>query len=294
MKKILCFALVLLMCAALVSCGDDPSGTTEPTQPTTPTTASTLPSSSATDEPDIPVVIDIKNDPVKTDVGEYVTVMYNPAYANIETDVKKGVGSKENVTLTLTLNDGYVFDGWSVGNIMANGAKCVSTELTFTYEASESDTGARTMVYPNYSATLVYHANGGTSTTGELFTQTYPVTWYKCPSTLPEQGYFTREGYTLVEYNTKPDGTGYGVSLGSRMPLDDKPSVELYCIWAKQNDASDFDYVTNGGNIVIKGYKGTSETVVIPDTIDGKKVTTIHDLGEPETAVKTVILSKNV
>lgn len=102
-----------------------------------------------------------------------------------------------------------------------------SNEAEYTFTASKDIT-----VYANYSVSVIYNANGGTAKDGgELYTQKYSVVMYKCPNTLPDKGYFVRDGYTLVEYNTKADGSGTAVGLGSRIATDGESSMELYCIW---------------------------------------------------------------
>ena len=41
------------------------------------------------------------------------------------------------------------------------------------------------------------------------------------------------------------------------------------------NDASDFNYVVRGDHVEIKSYVGTSQTVVVPEEIEGKAVTVV-------------------
>lgn len=307
MKKLFALILAAAMCLLVAACtpkspeqGTTDSSTASQTVTTETTTSSSETISTTSTEPTVtdtsanrpnaPVEVAVKNDPVKTKVGSYVTVITNPAYCTFSGSAEKGVGSKETVTLNIKMNDGFTFDGWSVGGAVANGTKPSSTQTTLEMTAS-----AEMTIYANYSVSVKYNANGGTvKGGGSQYTQKYSVVWFKCPVTLPEKGYFTRDGYTLSEYNTKPDGSGTGISLGSRVFMDDKGEIELYCIWEKQNDESDFEFSSSGSGATVTKYKGTSEKVVIPDTLGGKNVTAIASGAFAGTAAKEVILSKNV
>jgi len=258
-------------------------GTTATTEETTATTEETTRHDPTTD-PDY-----VRNDPVMEKIGKYVTVMYNPAYCKVTGSAQSGIGSRENVTLTIEMNEGYSFNGWSNAKAIVSGGTVASRDTTYTFTAT-----ADTIIYPNYSVMVTYHSNGGTSKTGETYDQKYSVVWYKCPWTLPENGYFTRDGYTLSEYNTKPDGSGTAVSLGSRVFMDDKPTLDLYCIWEKQSDAEDFTYTVSGNEATITKYNGSDDTVVIPDKLGGVKVATIASGAFSGSKATKVILSKGV
>lgn len=278
------------------------SGTTEST--TSSTTAATTATTSGGTTPVEPTV---KNDPIDVLIGQYVTLRYNPAYCEVESSVKAGIGSKETVTLTIKMNDGFIFDGWTEKMIagytgegkdrkpvyvdtIVNGSGVVCTDTTYSFTVSEEKS-----VYANYSVKVKYDPNGGTvKGGGKTYEQKYSVVWYKCPVTLPEEGYFTREGYTLSEYNTKPDGSGTAISLGSRVFMDDKPETTLYCIWEKQSPEADFEYTVSGSLATITSYKGSDETVVIPDKLGGANVGVIGANAFKGSTAKKIILSKNV
>ncbi|MBO4354536.1 MAG: leucine-rich repeat protein, partial [Clostridia bacterium] len=222
--------------------------------------------------------------------GKYVTVMYNPAYCTVTAEVEAGVGSREEVTLKIKMRDGYIFNGWSEEKAIINGGAAKSTAVEYKFTAE-----AETHVYANYSVRIIYHANGGAVFGGaETYEQKYSVVWYKCPVTLPEKGYFVRDGYTLSEYNTQPDGSGTAISLGSRAFMDDEPTLDLYCIWEKQSSVEDFTYSKSGSEVTITKYNGSAATVVIPDKIDGAKVTKIASNAFKGSRSTKVILSKNV
>jgi hypothetical protein len=175
---------------------------------------------------------------------------------------------------------------------MANGGTADTKEATYTYSVTKSQD---TTIFANYSAVIKYDPNGGTvSAGGDTYTQKFSVVGYKCPNTLPEKNYFKRDGYTLVEYNTKADGSGISVSLGSKIAVDSLENATLYCIWEKHNEASDFITSSVNGGVAITKYNGTADNVVIPDTINGKTVVQISNGAFTGTSVKRVVLSKNV
>ena len=315
-KKILSLAMAAAISVSAVACGSGNAGTTG----TTVTTAATTTLGANTTTADIITTIATKIpgglnpdvaaetfDPVTIDLGGVAELVYNPLYCDIEYKIESGVGSKKNITLAITMKDGYVFDGWSksevgsdkkvTGGPMANGASAVSTKDVYTFEGVTAS--KQTVIYANYSAQIEYDPNGGTIAKGdnkEIYTQKFSMVGYKSPNTLPEQGYFTRAGYTLVEYNTKADGTGEAVSLGSKIGLTDSGKIKLYCIWEKQAEESLFTVSEVSGGVSITKYNGERDvdTIAIPDTIGGKKVVDIAENAFKFSNVKRVILSKNV
>jgi len=229
-------------------------------------------------------------DPITEMVGNYVTLEYNPMYCTVTTSFSKGFGAKEIVTLKVTMLDGYIFDGWSTVDYIcnANQNSIIKNTETYVFEVN-----VETKVFVNYSMRVVYEANGGTTSDGKTnLDTTFCLSEFKCPSTLPDKGQFIRDGYVLSEYNTKADGTGTAVSLGSKI-RSDSSTLTLYCIWLKTNDASDFTY-TKSSNITITGYSGSSKDVVIPETIEGKSVTTIAAYAFNGLNIESVFIPKTI
>lgn len=144
------------------------------------------------------------------------------------------------------------------------------------------------------SRTITYEANGGTalSNVGKTVTKKYDVAYHIRPNVSIGTDLFVRTGYTLTGWNTKADGSGTSVGLGSRMTVDD--SVTLYAQWAEWTDAEEFKYSIEEGCVVIYGYKGDADRVVIPETIRGLKVEIIAANAFKESLVKTVILPKTI
>lgn len=295
-KRLLAGLLAVLLCFALVSC-DNHNGDTETTESTSSSSASSSSesSSSETQKPVTPeapegfTALPVSDDLEAASIGRYVTLRYNGEAADIFYKVEKGIGSRENVTLTVSPKNGYTFDGWSVDDAIVNGRSAVSSE-TYTFTATYNTT-----VYLNSSATLNYHPNGGSFNGGFKGSETFSVVFFHNPSTKIAGNSFKRDGYTLIGYNTKADGTGDFVSLGERVNIHGKGEIDLYCVWAEATAADQFTYREINGNIAIQKYNGTAESVVIPEKIDGKTVKQISaGAFLNNSTLKTVVIPKNV
>ena len=307
MKKFIALFMAVMFCFIAASCtmsGNNKTTTTAPGVTTTTsrtTTGSdvttTKPSettTSTTTEEEPPIIEPQKEilDIETVMVGNFVRLQYNKATCTVETEVKKGVGSKQSVTIKVTMRDGFIYDGISVDNALVNkNGKRVTTSKTYTLE----NVSRETKVYVNTSMTVVYHTGEGKTSNGsDTKTVTFSLVGYHNPKTLEENGYFKRNGYTLVEYNTKEDGTGTPVSLGSRVDAEGKPSLDLWCVWQKNTDESSFKTETAMGGVRIKEYTGNDEIVCIPERIGGNKVIGIAANAFSGATMKEVIIAKTV
>lgn len=135
-------------------------------------------------------------------------------------------------------------------------------------------------------ATITYDPNGAE---GETVVKTYDKTYHKRPNTENGQALFARPGYTLVCWNTEPDGSGTRVGLGSRVTAEEP--VTLYAQWLPWTDASQFTYrKTQYNTLTIVDYTGEDEILVIPERIDGYRVSIINGLAFEDCSAKQVIL----
>ena len=303
-KRLIAGLLAALLCFALVSCNDTTedtsttaSNTTSSTSSTSASSSSSSTSSSATTQqpitPEAPTgftALPVSDDHEMVKIGKYVTLRYNGASADVFYKVEKGVGSRENVTLTVSPKNGYTFNGWSQKDAMANNTAASSTDTTYTFTAT-----ADTTIFLNSSATLNYNANGGTFSGGFNGKETFSVVFFHNPNTKIAGNDIKREGYTLIGYNTKADGTGEFVSLGGRVNIYGQGTTELYCVWSEHTPADQFTYQEVNGNIVIKKYNGSAETVSIPDKINGKTVKQISSGAFTNNfKITTVIIPKTI
>ena len=189
---------------------------------------------------------------------------------------------KTQITLSVTIKNGFVFAGYSFGVPLDEGGELVSLEPNYTFVLSE-DTKlvanfSPTTVAPEGKWLILYDANGGKCKESEeddvkavLFSKEY----YLCPNTIPDWDYFEREGYLLYGYNTKPDGTGTYYAPGWNVVMPEDDITTLYCMWAKISNPEDFEYSISSEKVTITKYKGNDEFVVIPETLGGYPVATI-------------------
>lgn len=261
------------------------------------------------------------------DVEETVRVMLTPsAGVTVTSENPIEVKPGENAEFYITVESGYIFDGVPDGCLYdpATGKLTVYAVM----KKTTVEVNARAVIYG--STSLVYDLNGGSlyqysnnmKTTkyrysefeaGRLevtFTSQY-TDLIPAASTFYDDGTFHRDGYILVEYNTKADGSGEGYSLGSKIAFDTSGNgTLLYCIWEKETEARYFEYtgfnyprpatadkapgwVENG--IMITGYSGTDTTVTIPEKIDGKIVTGIASGAFVNcTEMQTLVLSRRI
>ena len=118
---------------------------------------------------------------------------------------------------------------------------------------------------------LSYDPNGGD---GEITTIAYDTTNRKRPNTAIGTNLFSRPGYTLESWNTRPDGSGLRIGLGSRVSVSGE-SMTLYAQWAPWSNPADFDWIEEGESVTLIGYRGSDAVVAIPAELDGKPVTKI-------------------
>ena len=193
------------------------------------------------------------------------------------------------------------FAGWSVGKPIDKGGEVVSTETGYSFRLETNPT----YVYANFispypaETTMVYHLNGGTSNGEETVTDTVDTSFFTAPNTRYDDGRFTREGYVLLEYNTKADGTGEAYSPGSKANAVNG-KIDLYCIWAETSTGftTANETVTYGrsrySGVTITGWTGDGDTLVIPETIEGKNVVSIKAGAIADKAIKTLVLPRTL
>ena len=119
---------------------------------------------------------------------------------------------------------------------------------------------------------IVYHAAGGSiaATTSETAAELFPTDFYYCPNTLPDVGYFHREGFLLAGYSSEPDGGGDIYRPGHNIVPAER-TVHLYCVWKPFADENDFTVTFEKDYAVVKAYNGRESEVVIPARFSGKK-----------------------
>lgn len=149
-------------------------------------------------------------------------------------------------------------------------------------------------VLSNYR-TICYESNGGIGIDGTTSSvaKSYDVSEHIRPNTSIGADLFTRDGYTLVGWNTAPDGTGVRIGLGSRATVPDQ-GLTLYAQWAEWTALSHFTYQKEGEEIVITGYTGNDTVITVPEFIDDLPVRRIAGGAFRNCVADAVILPKSL
>ncbi len=176
-----------------------------------------------------------------------------------------------------------VRQGYEILDVAYDGTYRLSDEAGYTrlelvdvryparVEVSTAETLQDAPVLRNYCQ-ITYAANGGGGTD---FTETYSVLEHSRPNT-STGARFARDGYTLTGWNTRADGSGAAVGLGSRVSVP-QDGLTLYAQWAEWTPAGHFTWEETRGGLTITGYTGAARVLVVPERIGGATVTAIAD-----------------
>lgn len=197
----------------------------------------------------------------------------------------------ENAVFTLTFDYGLGLAETDYAGISRTETSSRTTTLTL--ENVQYPTRVKLQLTYDY-AEITYHANGGypLHSVEEETTISYSLSKHTRPNTDIGTDLFARESHTLTGWNTKPDGSGTRVGLGSRVSVPEG-TIDLYAQWAEWNHSEDFTY-TAGDSITITGYTGSADPIVIPERIDGLEVTTIAAGAFRDCDARQVILPKSM
>ena len=163
--------------------------------------------------------------------GNPVTVDYNPNGGDGNMPRLTGtVGGICTFHANTYERAGYMFLGWNTkpegdGTGYADGQTltCPADPLLLYAQWTPSESN------------ISYNANGGTGTTPTTTGVTDQIV------TVSQNG-FTRDGYTFLGWNSKPDGTGYDYQPGGDYQLRPTPTI-LYAQWQAQ--PATLDYAAN-------------------------------------------------
>lgn len=134
--------------------------------------------------------------------------------------------------------------------------------------------------------TITYEPNGGLGATTQM---SYSLNNHSRPNTSNGAELFVRDGYTLISWNTAPDGSGLSIGLGSRVSVP-QYDLTLYAQWAEWSSSELFD-VTDG---TITGYHGTERVIVIPERLEGQTVTALGPESFQGCSAEAVILPPTI
>ncbi len=194
----------------------------------------------------------------------------------------------EIVTVTSTPKTDRDFSCWSLNeyyhvSVDQMAGSPISFTSSYTFVVTDS-----VILWANYlletkeSWIINYDANGGETIDGEpnFIIDTIEQFGFINPITVNGSWYLKREGYTLSSYNTRPDGSGVRVGIGSkasRSLFDSENKLTLYAQWEKWSDLSIFAYSEDNSGVIIDKYIGNATKVVIPNIISNQKVTRIKE-----------------
>ena len=280
-------------------------------------------------------VIDLTTIDLGYDTTSEHKVFFN-AEDGDESSFASGATLRMGTEITVKANSAYrSFVGWSIGNYTANKEKMISTDREYTFRLSpDIAKGEVVKIYANYvdADSYYYDLNGGSYTEdtvttfatenkywqaqlmGERLKVTVSETYLEVAESVClffDDGMFYRDGYVLAEYNTEPDGSGTGYSLGSKYYIDPTADGEsvLYLIWKKAEDESKFVYEDyskpnpttaargehwKANGVKITFYSGDKGEVVIPETLGGKPVIAIGAGAFSVKQMHTLVMSKYI
>jgi len=184
-------------------------------------------------------------------------------------DTQKICDYGDSLSFSVSLVEGYEITDISYGYYDYENSllivEDVSSQLSITISTS----------LINSSYTIDYYLNGATSfnnSTEKIIHRYYDPSIRLRPNTLRYDEVSPLEGKTLIGWNTKADFTGEDIGLGSRVTINSERSLSLYAKFETWSDSSAFSYEEKNNGISITGYHGQEEKIVIPDTINEKKV----------------------
>ena len=229
-------------------------------------------------------------------IDESVTYSFSVTYTGRDGSVsgEKAAGSYASGTpLSVSAEpaDGQAFYCWTLGGMLEDGGTVVSYAKDYRFYLLED-----AHLYANFrertSVLVRYHANGGEALIpsdatpeamqcaaretedGEVYWDDFSLDYFLYPNTPGNMGYFTREGYTLVGYNTEPDNSGEFYNVGGKAFEDTDHVIELWCIWSEQSPSEDFEFTYSSlyNGWMVAAYNGEDENVSIPDTYENEPV----------------------
>ena len=144
-----------------------------------------------------------------------------------------------------------------------------------------------------------YHANGGEFIDGsdndKPYTVGYELKSIFRPNTEIGTDRIKRDGYVLLGWNTKEDGSGEHIGLGSRATVEKGKTLDLYAEWIKENGVEDFTFKKYAVGYTVTSYSGDDETVVVPKKYMGRDVDTVaRGVFSNNDKLKTVVFSENI
>ncbi len=200
----------------------------------------------------------------------------------------KSVKRGEDAVFYLSVDNGFKISDVECSNytLTVSSRNESFTEYVLTVHAVRYSAFIKVSASP--ASFTSYYPNGGD---GEAIEESATLSHLRANS-LIQQGQFSRKGYVQVGWNTQADGSGEYIGFGSR--YEETPA--LYAEWAKESDSSLFKTEeTPLGNLKITQYiGGDAELLVLPQYINGKKVSSIGKNAFKDIKITSLVLHENV
>lgn len=184
---------------------------------------------------------------------------------------------EDGYKITYVKNGSYKKNHITIKNILA------PTTVQYTVEFLEDISNVSTEKLKK----LKYNFNKGISTLNNkvLFFDDL----YSLPNTYLLNDNITKNSYALLGYETD-DGEFYGT--GWNVKIKKGETKILKCKWVKYSEKNNFTFKTIKNEISITSYKGNEELIVIPEYINGKKVTSISKNAFNNTTCKKIYFTR--
>ena len=176
------------------------------------------------------------------------------------------------VELKAQPDKGFKFICWSLDKPITEGGEVFATEESGSFNIPINRLAVANYVEEEYDV-ILYRANGGrVKDTGEdFYYQTVSNEHYYLPNTLHQNGTFEKDGYVLMRYTEKPDGSGTYTTLGGNIEPNKNGFAELYLMWAPvTTDGFSFSISENDNGedyAEIDKYSGNEQSITIPECV---------------------------
>lgn len=236
-----------------------------------------------------------------TDKSDEVKITFyadeNALEGNTAFTVKRG----ENGEFKLTVTDGFCLESISYSGEYSVLGKV--GEILVVMRGVRYDEAVK-VNFSKCKSNIYYYLNGGSFIDNETSSLEYygesgeSKTHLRKNTSIGTDTIY-RAGYTQMGWNTAADGSGRHIGLGSRITVKDDTTVCLYAEWAKWSEGNLFGYENNGTtkdddtDIAITSYKGGNiDNLVIPEEIDGKRVTAVLDGFADNRRIDTLVMHR--
>ncbi len=184
-------------------------------------------------------------------------------------------------SVTLNMRAGYIpvscdYPDYSIADV--GGGSYILTLENVTRPARVAVTSERSVTPQNSNeekrCAIVYDFNDGSQRTQK---EEYVLSYHIRPNTLGGN-MIERSGYTLLGWNTEPDGSGEHIGAGSRVTVENGQTLTLYAEWVEQLPEEDFlCRILPDGTVALSGYRGSGDMQMfaVPSEMAGRTVTEI-------------------